>query len=85
MSSTWYAYIKTLCTSTLTVVDAVRLLQDPVRDFDFEAAEHVLELPPSIELVRVTSSRCATRRPHANNSVWQRGSALHAVGTMTMT
>ncbi|EPT00692.1 hypothetical protein FOMPIDRAFT_1049464 [Fomitopsis schrenkii] len=23
---------------------------DPVRDFDFEAAEHVLELPPSLQL-----------------------------------
>lgn len=40
---------------------AVRhLLQDPVRDFDFEAAEHVLELPPDLQLVRVMSGRRAT-------------------------
>ncbi|KAH9921643.1 uncharacterized protein B0H18DRAFT_1121335 [Fomitopsis serialis] len=27
-----------------------RLLQDPIPDFDFEAAEHMLDVPPSLQL-----------------------------------
>lgn len=35
-----------------------RLRQDPVPDFDYEAAEHVLEAPPSLQLVCGSLASC---------------------------
>lgn len=69
MSSTWYGCVDTLHSSVLTVRIVGLALQDPVRDFDFEAAEHVLELPPSPKLVRMLSDCRAMRHTNTNTSV----------------